>query len=68
MNKHGEPEDFKEYLQGDTVDVLNKLNIPIIVGVGDIGKQDGADSNQAPITTAAVKEILRRSGFLNGSD
>ena len=45
MNKHGEPEDFKEYLQGDTVDVLNKLNIPIIVGVGDIGKQDGADSN-----------------------
>jgi stage V sporulation protein AE len=68
VNKHGEPEDFKEYLQGDTVDVLNKLNIPIIVGVGDIGKQDGADSNQAPITTAAVKEILRRSGFLNGSD
>lgn len=62
VNKYGDAETYKQYLQGDTVDVLNKLNIPIVVGVGDIGKQDGADSNEAPITTAAVIEILRRSG------
>lgn len=68
VDKTGAAETYKEYLQGDTVDVLNKLNIPIVVGVGDIGKQDGADGYQAPITTAAVEEILRRGGYLNGSD
>ncbi|MDU2066463.1 MAG: stage V sporulation protein AE, partial [Sporomusaceae bacterium] len=28
---------------GDTVDVLNELKIPLIVGIGDIGKMDYAD-------------------------
>lgn len=27
-------------IKGDTVDVLNSLEIPVIVGVGDIGKMD----------------------------
>ena len=66
VDKNGNAEKHTKYLKGDTVDVLRKLNIPVVVGVGDIGKQDGADGYQAPITTAAVEEILRRGGFLNG--
>lgn len=68
VDKNGNPEINDQYLKGDTVDVLRKLDIPIVVGVGDIGKQDGADANKAPITTVAVEEILRRGGFVNGSD
>lgn len=68
VDKYGNQEKHEQLLKGDTVDVLRKLNIPVIVGVGDIGKQDGADGWQAPITTAAVEEILRRSGFLNGGN
>ena len=68
VDKNGNAAPYSEYLKGDTVDVLRKLNIPLVVGVGDIGKQDGADECQAPITTAAVEEILRRGGYLNGSD
>ena len=68
VDKYGNAAEFSEYLKGDTVDVLRSLDIPIVVGVGDIGKQDGADYNQAPVTTEAVSEILRRSGYLNGNN
>lgn len=49
---------------GDTVDVLNELEIPVIIGVGDIGKMDKHDdlSRGAPITRRAIEEILKRSG------
>ena len=66
VDKNGNPATYKEYLQGDTVDILRELNIPVVVGVGDIGKQDGADNYEAPITTAAITEILRRGGYLDG--
>ncbi|MBP2634219.1 MAG: Stage sporulation protein [Firmicutes bacterium] len=48
---------------GDTVDVLNDLEIPVIIGVGDIGKMDKHDdlSRGAPITRKAIEEILKRS-------
>jgi stage V sporulation protein AE len=55
-------------LTGDTVEVLDRLDIPLVVGIGDIGKMDGADDPDrgAPLTTRALKEILNRSGF-NGA-
>ena len=55
----------QERLQGDTVDILNDLNVPIIVGVGDIGKMHGSDSPNkgAPITVKAIQTILKRSGL-----
>ena len=55
----------KGRLNGDTVDVLNRLNIPVVVGIGDIGKMDGADDITvgAPLTTQALQEIIDRSGF-----
>ncbi|MBE4910357.1 stage V sporulation protein AE [Bacillus luteolus] len=52
-------------INGDTVYVLDELNIPLIVGLGDIGKMAGKDHIQvgAPITKKAVELILERSGF-----
>ncbi|QGG49264.1 stage V sporulation protein AE [Heliorestis convoluta] len=51
------------YLEGDTVESLNKLSIPFIVGIGDLGKMQGADRLElgAPITTKALQEILRQA-------
>jgi len=50
---------------GDTVDVLEELDIPIVVGIGDIGKMNGRDHIRygCPITKKAVKLILQRSGY-----
>lgn len=51
-------------ISGDTVDVLNEVDVPVVVGVGDIGKMDKADDIRrgAPITRKAIEEILKRSG------
>lgn len=55
-----------EGLRGDTVEVLEELKIPVIVGIGDIGKMCGNDAVQhgAPLTTKALQEVLKRSGYL----
>lgn len=57
-----EPKTVKE-IKGDTVDVINELSIPVVIGIGDLGKMDDADrvTDGAKITTLAVQEILRRS-------
>lgn len=49
-------------IKGDTVDILNDTNVPLIVGIGDPGKMDGCDSIEvgAPIITKAMEEIIRR--------
>jgi len=54
----------KPVISGDTVDVLNTIDIPVIIGVGDIGKMDKADDIRrgSPITRKAIEEILKRSG------
>ncbi len=51
-------------VNGDTVDVLNEVDVPVIIGVGDIGKMDKADDIRrgAPVTRKAIEEILKRSG------
>ena len=54
-----------KYLEGDTVDVLNKIkDLPLVIGIGDLGKMDGADfwAQGSPITTKAIKEILKKNG------
>ncbi len=52
-------------LSGDTVEVLDRLDVPVIIGIGDIGKMGTADNPGlgAPLTTRALEEILHRSGF-----
>jgi stage V sporulation protein AE len=61
VDKLGRPGDA--LLKGDTVEIIDSLNIPFIVGIGDIGKMDGADDVEkgAPLTTKALKTILERS-------
>ena len=53
------------HLDGDTVDVLNQINVPIIIGIGDVGKMNGCDDYRkgAPRTTQALQKILERNGF-----
>lgn len=53
------------HINGDTVDVLQRIDAPLVIGVGDIGKMQGHDHyiHGAPITTKAVQMILERSGY-----
>lgn len=60
---------IKEYdvgrINGDTVYCLDELDVPIVVGIGDIGKMARKDDIKigAPITKKAVDLILERSGY-----
>ncbi|MGJ7911968.1 stage V sporulation protein AE [Neobacillus sp. LXY-1] len=65
VDKHGIPELEIGRINGDTVYSLDELDIPIIVGIGDIGKMARHDSYKlgSPITEKAVELILERSGF-----
>lgn len=70
VDKKGEIKDKSEcncepVITGDTVDVLNDVEVPVIIGVGDIGKMDKHDdlTRGAPITRKAIEEILERSGI-----
>lgn len=63
--KNGTPEpDGHRLVEGDTVDVLNEMQVPIVIGIGDIGKMNGKDSSAkgSTVTTRAIQEILNRSG------
>lgn len=69
VDKSGREKNFSpELLTGDTVENLGDLNFPLVIGIGDIGKMDGADDPDrgAPLTTRALKEILNRSGYHGG--
>lgn len=65
VDKHGIPELELGRMNGDTVYCLDELKLPIIVGVGDIGKMARRDHYEqgSPITKKAVELILERSGF-----
>lgn len=60
VNKEGISMKDSNRVYGDTVDILNYLELPIIIGIGDIGKMDGRDhlKNGAPITLKAINIIL----------
>lgn len=65
VDKSGLPDIERGRLNGDTVYCLDQLNIPVIIGVGDIGKMARKDSVRmgCPITKKAVEIILERSGY-----
>jgi stage V sporulation protein AE len=65
VDKFGIPELEIGRINGDTVYCLDELDVPIIVGIGDIGKMARHDSYKlgSPITEKAVELILERSGF-----
>ena len=60
VDKNGNNTEADEVF-GDTIGVLNELDIPIIIGIGDPGKMDGLDdpAKGAPITTKALREIVK---------
>ncbi len=64
VNKDGEIVGGPLRIYGDTVDILNRIDIPIIIGIGDIGKMKGKDhiKNGSPITLKAIKTILEWDG------
>jgi stage V sporulation protein AE len=72
VDKLGEAEECSQaehaVIQGDTVDILNEVEVPVIIGIGDIGKMDKKDDIRkgAPITKRAIMEILERSGVEYG--
>ncbi|WLD91890.1 stage V sporulation protein AE [Alkalihalobacillus sp. AL-G] len=63
VDKSGLPDLELGRIDGDTVYILDQLDIPITIGVGDIGKMAGRDTPEkgAPITQKAVELILERS-------
>ncbi|MDT8859805.1 stage V sporulation protein AE [Alkalihalobacillus sp. MEB130] len=69
VDKEGIPDLEIGRINGDTVYILDELDIPIVVGVGDIGKMAGFDTVKkgAPITKQAVEIILERSGYHESS-
>jgi stage V sporulation protein AE len=69
VDKEGVPEQAgHERVEGDTVDVLNQLNVPIVVGLGDPGKMNRRDrsSHGAVLTTRAVRAVLDFSQVQSG--
>ncbi|WP_026694764.1 stage V sporulation protein AE [Peribacillus kribbensis] len=65
VDKNGLPEIEMGMIHGDTVYCIDQLEIPIVVGIGDIGKMDGRDhaDKGSPVTRKAVELILERSGY-----
>jgi stage V sporulation protein AE len=65
VDKSGIAEFERGRINGDTVYCLDSLDIPIIVGIGDIGKMAKKDHIDygSPITMKAVEVILERSGY-----
>lgn len=65
VDKYGVPEMEIGRLYGDTVYCLDELKVPIIVGIGDIGKMSKMDDldKGSPITRKAIEFILERSGY-----
>lgn len=55
---------------GDTVDIINDNDVPIVVGIGDPGKMDGHDSAiiGAPVISKAMEEIIKRHGGFKKRD
>lgn len=55
------------YVCGDTLSILKSRKGLVIVGIGDPGKMDFKDevSRGAPITTKALKEVIRRKSDLS---
>ncbi|WP_080845390.1 stage V sporulation protein AE [Cytobacillus gottheilii] len=69
VDKYGIPEMEEGRITGDTVYCLDELDLPIIVGIGDIGKMGKMDhfTVGSPITIKAIKLILERSGMYDSS-
>ncbi|SDI30232.1 stage V sporulation protein AE [Natribacillus halophilus] len=63
--------DIEEYrIHGDTVYCLDQLQIPLIIGIGDLGKMGGRDAPKrgSPVTKTALELIIERSDMNDGNE
>ncbi|HHW10007.1 MAG TPA: stage V sporulation protein AE [Firmicutes bacterium] len=67
VDKEGQPQG-NGCLYGDTVGVLRKLKVPVVIGLGDPGKMDFHDDVQkgAPVTTKALQTVMEKYAALKG--
>ena len=65
VDKYGMEEMEIGKIIGDTVYCIDELDVPIVVGIGDIGKMAQVDDYRkgSPITKLAVEIILERSRY-----
>jgi len=58
------------YIFGDTVDVLNELSVPLVIGIGDLGKMKKRDDVElgAPVTEKAIRIILNQYARCQSAD
>lgn len=69
--EHGVDKDGRDIgekkICGDTLSILADRQDLLIVGIGDPGKMEYKDEilKGAPITTMALQEVLKRSGYLH---
>ncbi|WP_077621674.1 stage V sporulation protein AE [Sediminibacillus massiliensis] len=64
ISKEGIPIPEVGRINGDTVYVLDQLDLPLIIAIGDIGKMQGKDDIAigSPITRKAIEIIMERGG------
>lgn len=57
---------FAPKIKGDTLGVIDSLNIPMVVGIGDPGKMEGNDGAKigSPVLTKAIDHILQKQNEL----
>ncbi|QQK75960.1 stage V sporulation protein AE [Salicibibacter cibarius] len=62
VDKEGFRDIEENRIHGDTVYCLDQLSIPVIVGIGDLGKMGGRDDpkRDAPVTETALRVIIER--------
>ncbi len=65
VDKYGMEEMEIGKIIGDTVYCIDELDVPVVVGVGDIGKMAQIDDYRkgSPVTKLAVEIILERSRY-----
>lgn len=63
VDKESEPVPKQVSINGDTVQVLDRLHMPVVIGSGDLGKGPDALSLGAPLTRRALEEVLRHHGI-----
>ncbi|TLS35652.1 stage V sporulation protein AE [Pseudalkalibacillus caeni] len=68
VDKSGVPDVELGRINGDTVSVLDELDLPYVIGIGDIGKMAGLDDAKrgSPVTKKAVEILLERSEYYAG--
>ncbi len=58
----------RKLIFGDTVDILRRLHVPYLIGIGDIGKMKGLDDchRACPVTVSALQLLIELDDWAVG--